>query len=79
MTMTILSAAREAAAIEEELRQTWIHGADIPELDVREGLGDWFMDPQNSRIARYGENGVDWTDDPETCSQNTNAYVELVW
>ncbi|RHR51494.1 hypothetical protein DWX10_18155 [Clostridium sp. AF18-27] len=34
----------EAAAIEEELRQTWIHGADIPELDVREGLGDWFMD-----------------------------------
>lgn len=34
----------EAAVIEEELRQAWIHGADIPELDVREGLGDWFME-----------------------------------
>ena len=45
-----------------------------PELAFK--VGDWFMDPQNSRIARYGENGVDWTDDPETCSQNTNAYVE---
>ena len=34
----------EAAVIEEELRQAWIHGADFPELDVREGLGDWFME-----------------------------------
>lgn len=39
-------------------------------------VGDWFMDPEHSRIARYGEKNVDWTDDPEICSQNTNAYLE---
>lgn len=36
----------EAKAMEEELRQAWIHGTDIPELDVRDGLGDWFMDQE---------------------------------
>lgn len=45
-----------------------------PELAFQ--VGDWFMDPEHSRIARYGEKGVDWTDDPEICSQNTNAYLK---
>ncbi|HIS57014.1 MAG TPA: extracellular solute-binding protein [Candidatus Fimimorpha excrementavium] len=45
-----------------------------PELAFR--LGDWFMDADNFRIARWGEEGVDWTTDPEVCAENTNGYVE---
>lgn len=45
-----------------------------PELAY--SLGDWFLDYEHSRIARFGEKGVDWTDDAETCKNTTNAYKE---
>ena len=44
--------------------------------DLAYELGDWFLDYEHSRIARFGEKGVDWTDDPETCDNATNAYKE---
>ena len=45
-------------------------------VDLALELGDWFMTIEHSRIGRYGEKGVDWTDDPETCENTTNAYKE---
>lgn len=44
--------------------------------DLAFKLGDWFMTQEHSRIGRYGEKGVDWSDDKEVCAENTNAYVE---
>lgn len=37
---------------------------------------DEFYDPDVSIIVRYGEEGVDWTRDPEILSGLTNAFVE---
>ena len=56
--------------------------------DLAFKLGDWFMDIDNSRIARWGEEGVDWTSDPEhvlpllhytseEASQCTEAMVSI--
>lgn len=44
--------------------------------DLAFKLGDWFMTEEHSKYGRYGEKGVDWTDDPKICEENTNAYVE---
>lgn len=44
--------------------------------DLAFKLGDWFMDIDNSRIARWGEEGVDWTSDPEVCAEHMNGYVD---
>ncbi len=45
-------------------------------VDLALELGDWFMTIEHSRYGRYGEKGVDWTDDPEVCAEYSNAYVE---
>nr|MCR5754300.1 extracellular solute-binding protein [Acetatifactor sp.] len=44
------------------------------ELAVR--FADEFYDSDTSIIVRYGEEGVDWTRDPEVLSGVTNAFVE---
>lgn len=44
--------------------------------DLAFQLGDWFMTKEHSRYGRYGEKGIDWTDEKEICDANTNAYVE---
>ena len=49
-------------------------GCENPDLAYQ--LGDWFLDYEHSRIARFGEKGVDWTDDEKTCDETTNAYKE---
>lgn len=49
-------------------------GCKNPDLAYQ--LGDWFLDYEHSRIARFGEKGVDWTDDKKTCDETTNAYKE---
>ena len=45
-----------------------------PELAFR--LGDYFYKPEISHMARWGEEGVDWTSDPEICKDYTNGYIK---
>ncbi len=45
-----------------------------PELAFR--FGDYFYKKDISMMARFGEEGVDWTMDPEVCAEFTNCYVE---
>ena len=47
-----------------------------PELALK--LGDLFYRQDFSTIVRYGEEGVDWTADPEVLAkpEHTNAYIE---
>jgi putative aldouronate transport system substrate-binding protein len=45
-------------------------------VDLAIKLADEFYSAETSTIARFGEKGVDWTDDPTTLSTMTNAYVE---
>ncbi|MFR8033862.1 MAG: hypothetical protein ACLU6W_07550 [Lachnospiraceae bacterium] len=54
--------------------QDIIDSFENPDLAFK--LGDWFMDIDNSRIARWGEEGVDWTSDPEVCAEHMNGYVD---
>lgn len=45
-------------------------------VDLAIKLADEFYSMETSTIARFGEKGVDWTDDPEVLSKATNAYIE---
>ena len=44
--------------------------------DLAFALGDLFYDEKVSISTRFGEEGVDWTTDPEECAKHTNAMVE---
>ena len=44
-----------------------------PELAYR--FGEAFFDYEISMTTRFGEKGVDWTDDPEVCADQSNAMV----
>lgn len=46
-----------------------------PELAFR--IGEAFYDYEMSLNNRYGQYGVDWTDDPEVCAEANNGYKEL--
>lgn len=50
--------------------------ASTDKLDMALAFADIFFDPEVSQIERYGEEGVDWSRDPEILAENTNAYVE---
>lgn len=50
------------------------NGTDKVDLAVK--LADAFFDPTVSIMGRYGEKGVDWTDDPEVLKNESNDYVE---
>lgn len=45
-------------------------------VDLAVKLADAFFDPTVSIMGRYGEKGVDWTDDPEVLKNESNDYVE---
>ncbi len=44
-------------------------------LDMALKFADLFFDHDTSLIERYGEEGVDWTRDPEELKKHSNAYV----
>lgn len=44
-------------------------------VDLAIKFADEFYNPESSIIARFGEKGVDWTDDPNVLKGMTNAYV----
>lgn len=46
-----------------------------PELAFR--VGEAFYDYEMSLNNRYGQYGVDWTDDSEVCAEANNGYKEL--
>lgn len=48
-------------------------GCDNIDLAIR--FLDEFYDSYTSIIARYGEEGVDWTQDPEFLATTTNSYI----
>jgi putative aldouronate transport system substrate-binding protein len=50
--------------------------ASTDKLDMALKFADQFFDHDTSIIERFGEEGVDWTRDPEVLAENTNAYVE---
>ncbi|MFQ9510789.1 MAG: hypothetical protein ACLRZ7_07775 [Lachnospiraceae bacterium] len=43
--------------------------------DLAFQLGDLFFDSEISKSSRFGEEGVDWTEDPEECAKISNALV----
>lgn len=45
-------------------------------VDMALKFADQFFDHDTSIIERFGEEGVDWTRDPEVLAENTNAYIE---
>lgn len=44
-------------------------------VDLAVRFADEFYNPETSIVARFGEKGVDWTDDPQTLKGMTNAFV----
>jgi putative aldouronate transport system substrate-binding protein len=46
-----------------------------PELAFK--IFEGFYDPAMSEIGRYGIEGVDFTKDPEICSQYSTAYIAI--
>lgn len=48
--------------------------SDKVDLAIR--FADEFFDPYTSIVVRDGEEGVDWTSDPEVLKDMTNGYVE---
>lgn len=44
-------------------------------VDLAIKFADEFFNPSTSTIARFGEKGVDWTDDPQVLKDMSNAYV----
>lgn len=46
-----------------------------PELAMK--LADQMFSEELSYITRFGEEGVDWTNDPEICKNYTSAYKEM--
>lgn len=50
--------------------------SDSDKIDTAIRLADEFFDPYTSIVVRDGEEGVDWTDDPEVLANMTNSYVE---
>ena len=56
--------------------QWWItKDCDNPELAFR--MGDLMYRHDVSFISRYGEEGVDWTEDPEICGNWVGEYEQL--
>lgn len=45
-------------------------------LDLVLKFADEFYDHDTSLIERFGEEGVDWTRDPDELAKHTNAYIE---
>lgn len=45
-------------------------------LDMALKFADQFFDHDTSIIERFGEEGVDWTRDPEILAEHSNAYIE---
>lgn len=44
--------------------------------DIAFRILDYFYKENISRSARWGEEGIDWSSDPQLCSGFTNGYVE---
>lgn len=49
---------------------------DTDKADLAIRLADEFFDSYTAIVVRDGEEGVDWTDDPEVLANMTNSYVE---
>lgn len=45
-----------------------------PDLAMK--LGDTFLSSEISTVARFGEQGVDWSSDPADLAKSSNAYVD---
>ncbi len=50
--------------------------AGTDKLDMALKFADQFFDHDTSLIERFGEEGVDWTRDPQMLAEHTNAYIE---
>lgn len=50
--------------------------SDTDKADLAIRLADEFFDSYTAIVVRDGEEGVDWTDDPEVLANMTNSYVE---
>lgn len=46
-------------------------------VDLAIKFADEFFNPYSSKIVRFGEKGVDWTEDPQVLKDMTNAYVSV--
>lgn len=45
-----------------------------PDLAIE--FGDLFYDDKMSKTVRFGEEGVDWTEDPAECANYSNSFVD---
>lgn len=58
-------------------KQTFFVTSKCENVDLAIELADLFYESDVSITARYGEKGVDWTDDPAVCDEYTHATIVL--
>lgn len=44
--------------------------------DLAFKLGDEMLNVETGKVARFGEKGVDWTDDPAVCAKTSTTFVD---
>ncbi len=54
--------------------KTWFITKDCSNVELAVKMGDLFLSEEGSMTARYGEKGVDWTDDPDVVSLYHSDY-----
>ncbi len=47
---------------------------DCADVEKAFAIGDWFYTREASMTSRFGEKGVEWSDDPEACADWANRF-----
>ncbi|MCU6711191.1 extracellular solute-binding protein [Paenibacillus sp. J5C_2022] len=56
--------------------QLWFVTKDAKDPELAVKVGDFMLDTEMSLVSRFGEKGVDWTDDPTVTSQYVGDFEQ---
>lgn len=56
--------------------QLWYITKDAKDPELAFKVGDYLLNPEMSVVSRYGEKGVDWSDDPAVTAEYLGAFEE---
>lgn len=54
----------------------WFITKDAADPELAFKVGDYLLDPEMSKVSRYGEKDVDWSDDPSITAQYLGPFEE---
>ncbi|WP_405113258.1 hypothetical protein MHH28_06675 [Paenibacillus sp. FSL K6-1217] len=57
--------------------QLWFITKDAKDPELAFKVGDYMLNPELSIVSRYGEKGVDWSDDPAVVAEYVGPFEEL--